>query len=240
LKQRVSFNMHLLMGESKMKKLFLFVAILAVAFGMSAQPASADFILSLGVPNAAMSPFPGPYASVNVHLNSATQAVITFTSLSAGGFDYLLGDGGMVGVNIAGPFVMPTAADFSESNSFAGFTPGPIQGSPGPGPEDGFGGFNLTASNFDGFSHTATTVQFTVNSLGSWADASNVLTDNGSGFKAAAHVYATTAPASPTNGAIATGFVANGGTPTIPEPTTMLLLGLGLAGAGVVRRRRKN
>jgi hypothetical protein len=32
---------------------------------------------------------------------------------------------------------------------------------------------------------------------------------------------------------------ANGGTDMLPEPTTLTLLGVGLAGLGVVRRRRK-
>jgi PEP-CTERM motif-containing protein len=46
-------------------------------------------------------------------------------------------------------------------------------------------------------------------------------------------------PANAANGAIATGFATDGPS-NVPEPTSMLLLGLGLAGAGIARRRRKS
>ena len=47
-------------------------------------------------------------------------------------------------------------------------------------------------------------------------------------------------PANAANGAVVTGFAAEGSGNTIPEPTSMLLLGLGLAGFGAARRRRKS
>jgi hypothetical protein len=47
-------------------------------------------------------------------------------------------------------------------------------------------------------------------------------------------------PANAANDALVTGFATEGGTTSIPEPTSMLLLGLGLVGAGAARRRKKS
>ena len=44
--------------------------------------------ITIGVPNAALSGFTGPYANLHVDLTSSTTAEITFTSLTNGGFIY--------------------------------------------------------------------------------------------------------------------------------------------------------
>jgi hypothetical protein len=130
-------------GESKMKKLFLFVPIMAAVFAMSAQPARADLLLSLGLGNAAISGFTGPFGFVNVHLVSATQAEITYTGNTVAGNDYLFGDGGSVGLNFNGG-VGSFAITGGPSNAGTGFTnsAGDISLG-GAGSEDGFGSFNF-------------------------------------------------------------------------------------------------
>jgi len=105
----------------------------------------------------------------------------------------------------------------------------------GAGTEDGFGSFNQTINNFDGFTHSWATITFTLtNTSGTWASASNVLT---TGINAAAHTFVTASPALASNGAIQTGFSA------VPGP----ILGGGIPGLvmacggllALARRRRQ-
>jgi hypothetical protein len=201
-------------------------------------PVLADtFTSTLDTGNSAISGFTGPFGTVSVDLTSSTMATITFTSLTNGGNIYLFGDGGTVDVNInATSFTLGT---ITGSNAGTGFTPGPFSDG-GSGTVDGFGVFNQTINSFDGFTHSSDTVTFTVtDTSGTWASASNVLTPNGDGFDAAAHIFVTAFPADAANGAIATGFAAeSGGTVTAPEPSSMLLLGMGILALAVLRKKR--
>ncbi len=63
--------------------------------------ASADTIsFTINTPNTAISGFTGPYATVTVNRTSTTMATITFTSDTAAGNIYLMGDGSSVDVNV--------------------------------------------------------------------------------------------------------------------------------------------
>jgi hypothetical protein len=107
---------------------------------------------------------------------------------------------------------------------------------------DGFGNFNLSIDDFDGYTHSASTISFDLtDNSGTWASASNVLALNGNGYDAAAHVFVTTAPANASNGALATGFAGNGTTPppSVPEPGTLALLGSAILMLGMIRMRAK-
>jgi hypothetical protein len=214
------------------------LAVFACLFTLGAPPASADtFTFDLGSPNTAISGFAGPYASVLVDLTSPTTATITFTSLTNAGNIYLLGDGGTVDVNVNA--TSWTLSGITGSNAGTGFTPGPWSDG-GSGNVDGFGDFNQTIDSFDGFTHSSDTISFTLtNTGGTWANAASVLTPNGDGADAAAHIFVTSSPANAANGALATGFAAGPGT-TIPspEPSSLSMLGIGVLGLlGFARRR---
>jgi hypothetical protein len=100
-----------------------------------------------------------------------------------------------------------------------------------------FGDFNLTIKNFDGFTHSADEITFTLTNMGAtWASAADVLTPNANGFDAAAHIFVTSTPANAANGAIATGF-ADEGTRVPDGGATVMLLGAALSGVAVIRRK---
>src|SRR5262249_42172361 len=113
----------------------------AAALGVDVEAATADFIVPLAVPNAALAGFTGPYAQLDVHLVDSTHATVTFDSLSNAGNVYLMGGGGAVALNInATSFSL---GSLSGTNSGVGFPAGPLSDG-GAENEDGFGHFNLT------------------------------------------------------------------------------------------------
>src|SRR5262249_32985143 len=127
-----------------------------------------------------------------------------------------------------------TLSSINGSNSGTGFTPGPWSNA-GGGNVSTFGNFNQTINSFDGFGHSSDTISFTLtNNSGSWANAASVLIANASGWSVEAHIFVTSVPANPSNGAAVTGFAAG---PTVPDGVvTLMLLGLALGGLGLVGR----
>jgi hypothetical protein len=234
------------------KPRILAAALIAVAMALTFGAGTASADISLTSPNNAISPYAGPYGSVNVSVD-ATGKIATFTFTAnpsaVNGNDYLFGDGSTAAVNVTGGAFGAggnlVAAFVSESNSYnptGGFTP--TFDKFDSGNVDGFGTFNLTLNNKDGFGDTATTVIFTVTrTTGTWAtDGSDVLTANSNGATVAAHVYVTEDPANASNTALATGYAANGGAISVPEPSTVAIAGLGalgFIGYGLRRRRVK-
>lgn len=216
------------------KGVIAFVTCAMVALLLAVTPrAQADiFSFTLGTGNSAISGFAGPYANGSVNLIDSTHATITFTSDTVGGNIYLMGDdgAGAVAVNVNGAF---TVSGISGSNAGTGFTVGPLTQSSGS--MDGFGSFNLAIDDFDGFTHSADTVSFTLTlTSGTWANAASVLTPNGSGNIAAAHIFVTASPANAANGAKATGFASG----AVPEPSSLMLFGLGILALVIIMRRR--
>ena len=215
-------------------KLSIRLAVVVCALVVAGSSAKGDTIsYSLGLGNPAISGFTGPYVGVLVDRTSGTTADITFTSLSNGTETFLIGDGGSAGVNVNA--TSWTLSAILGVNVGTGFTPGPYSDG-GSGNQDGFGSFNQKVDDFDGYSHTSSTLSFTITNLsGSWASAADVLTPNESGYVAAAHVFVASCSSATScdagTDALATGFA------TVPEPGTAGMLGLGLMLVGLARRR---
>ena len=217
-----------------MGKIRYIAALLIAVASVGLQQAKADtFSFNLGVGNPAISGYPGPYVSVTVSRTNSTHATITFTSLTAAGNIYLMGDGSSVAVNVNA--TSWTVSNVTGSNSGTGFTPGPYSNG-GSGNVDGFEVFNQRINSFDGFTHSSSTIRFTLtNTSGTWANAAAVLAANSGGSLAAAHIFVTVSPANAANGALCTGFAANGG--QVPDGgATVMLLGVALGALGIVRR----
>jgi len=214
------------------------LAVLSIVLTRAAPNAAADTCdLILATPNAALSGYPAGYVCVNVTLVNGTTADVTFDALSSGIYTYLMGDGSSVALNVnADSFsFMPVDG----TNSLGGFTPGPYSDG-GSGNVSEFGTFNLTIDGFDGFTHSADHISFTLtNSSGTWGSEADVLKLNPAGSTAAAHVFVYNSDCTNTQGSLdacVTGFVSDG--PPVPEPATMALMGTGLVMLGAKLRRR--
>jgi hypothetical protein len=215
------------------KWIFLFAATFLVTVSASADSL---FTSTLNTQNDGLAGYTAPFGTVTVDLTSSTTATITFTSSTVGSNIYLFGDGGSVDVNINA--TSWTLGAISGSNSGTGFTPGPYTDG-GSGQVDGFGTFNQTINGFDGFTHSADTVLFSVtNTSGTWADASSVLVANSGGYDAAAHIFVTSSPANRDNGAVVTGYAAESAVTAVPEPAPSMLLAGSLAVMSLLIRKK--
>jgi len=206
------------------------VAVVATAllWTLGIPSASADSIgFDIAVPNAALLPFPSPYAHVDVNRTSTTTAIITFTGFATGGFTYSFGAAQAIDINV-------NATTFTVGIPNGGsLDPDP----PGSGNVSAFGTFNVTLDNFDGFNSRFSTVNFGItDTSGTWASASDVLLANSDGFRAAAHIFVTATSCG--NEACVTGFAGDGGLNPVPEPATLLLFASSLLGLGFTTRKR--
>jgi len=220
------------MSRSNRKALLAALAPVALALSFGVGSASADtYDFTLNVSNLASPPYTGPYVAVDVNRTSPTTATITFTSLTNGGYIYLMGDGSSAAVNVNA--TSWTLGAITGSNSQTGFTPGPYSNG-GSGNADGFGSFNQAINSFDGFTHSSTQISFGLtDTSGTWASAANVLTPNAAGNIAAAHIFACATACNAANGAAATGFAS-----VVPIPAAAWLFGSGLIGLiGIARRK---
>jgi hypothetical protein len=212
------------------------IIVALVLFAGLSGTALANLIFDLTTPNAALSGFAGPYATVEIQLNSSTDATIKITGLTNGATSYLMGAAGTVGVNINGTFSLVLASLSGD---------GGLLSSGGAGNEDGFGSFNLRINTDDGFPDANTFVSFEVLATGanSWATENDVLTANANGNIAAAHIFVVDpdCPKIGSTAACVTGFAGDsGGEPRgeVPEPQSLALLGLGLLLLAMARRRQ--
>jgi hypothetical protein len=213
------------------RKVWVFVAMMTL-FCLKSSVVRADTLtFDLSSPNSAISGYAGPYAQVQI-VQSGNTATVTMTSLTSGGNIYLFGDGSSTALNVnASSF---TVTGISGSNAGTGFIAPTftVANPPGTSTTDGFGSFNLTIDNSDGFKNSLDTLTFTVTNTGTtnWSSASDVLIANANGALAAAHIFVTSDPANLSNGALATGYAGNGGAVSVPEPASIVLLGIGVLG----------
>ena len=205
-----------------MKKLKYIAPVLIALVGLGLQQAKADiYSFDLTNGNSAISGFPGPYATVQVNRNNSTHATITFTANTG----YLIGAAQAADVNVNGNSWTIGSFSWTGGNANTAFSNG------GSNNADGFGSFNQTTDNFDGFTSAVSVVSFILtNTGGSWANAMSVLTANASNWLAAAHIFVIA------DQTVVTGFAAGPGGSVPDGGTTVMLLGAALGALGIVRR----
>src|SRR5690349_24761808 len=95
---------------------FAIAAALVLILGASG--VRADVIsFDLANPNTALSAYTGPYATVSINRTSGTVATVTITSLSAGGHQFLIGDGQTIALNVNASSFTATGFNPTYANS---------------------------------------------------------------------------------------------------------------------------
>ena len=217
----------------------LLMASFVLLAGRSALADSTSYNLTVG--NSAITPgaYGTPYGTVSVNRTSTTQATFTF-SADAG---YLFLANGAAAVNLNS--LAFSISGLTGTNSISGFlfTPSDLSNG-GSAQEDGFGNFNQTIDEFDGFDHASQTITFTVTSTSgpAWNTVADVLKANNDGNLVAAHIgECNVDPCTFAGGSFSnTGYASETGAINIPtpEPSSLALFGTGILGvAGMVRRR---
>jgi hypothetical protein len=186
-----------------------------------------DTIYTLNSPDSALGVAPGPYGTVKVHLDSSTQATVTFLANSLRKF----GGAQALDVNTNGA---ATASNFNSN----GIGHAAAMSGGGPGSASGFGSFSNSISNYVTLAYAFTQASFVLTKTsGTWASDGAVLTSNADGFVAAAYVFVVGSDGS---SLVTKGFTGNGplATPEFGSASLMGLLLLGLGGIFGVRRFR--
>lgn len=207
-------------------------AALALSFGTAASALTTFSLTSLNT-----SGYPSPYGSVAVNLLTSTTANVTFTAGSATGFNYFFIDGGAADVNV-------NATSWTITNLLTNGLNGATLADSGSGNVDGWGVFNQTTTQTDGYADRATSISYLLtDTSGTWLTSDNVLTANAFGHTVGAHIAVCDTTANPTCnstiGAAFTGFATNGPPVNVPEPATWGLMLVGFFGAGSLLRSRR-
>lgn len=216
-----------------MKSCFFKLSLAAIA-AMAFTGSASAVTFSLNQFNVAG--YTGPFGQAVVTLDNATNATVTFSSFNNGGYNYLFGGQGAVAVNVN-----------ASSWTLGTITPvlAPPMTNGGANNEDGWGIFNQTFDNFDGFGYAQTgfTVHLT-NTGGTWGSDTDVLKANASGYLVAAHIFVANPDGTThiVNGEGVTGYATDDASPgphtDVPEGgSTVALLGGALMLIGGIARR---
>jgi hypothetical protein len=188
--------------------------------------------------------YPGPYGTLTINLVDAKDATLTFTALTTGGNQYLMGDGGLVGINV-------NAAKWTVSTPSVKLSDGTINppstwDNIGGGGYDGMGILNQKFSSHGQNSqgpgintyYLLSQFSFTLtDTSGTWLSAANVLTRNSQGVFAAAKFYVCPPNANGCTANDPNNFNLPNGYARVPDGgLTLMLLGGALAGIETLRR----
>jgi hypothetical protein len=209
------------------REILAVLTLLAAMLSFSEIPALASSF-NLTAPNAELSGFPGPYATVSINLTDATHATIAITSLSG----YLMGHQGAFDGNVnANTFTVSTIVATLNGTSFSGFFDEKNKdGLHEYQNIDARGSYNLVITNNG--SDLVNFMSFTLtNTSGTWSSDTDVFRLNSINplYLAASHI-SVTGP----NGVV-TGYVSG-----VPIPGAAYLMGSGLMallGLGFRRKR---
>lgn len=219
------------------RSIFVLPVLTAVFVASAANPAHA-LSLILGVGNTGLSGYTGPFGQVDITWVDATHANVALTSLGpVGAYNYFFGNGQSLALNTNGSATVVGGVSSITSTQIQASPLAPVY-TLTSGNADGFGSFNFVLDNTDGYQHSVSTLNFTLQkSSGSWSSDADVLTANAKGQLAAGHVFVVNNDAGYTNTGV-TGFAADG-VAAVPEPFSLTLLGGGLLGLGALRARKK-
>ena len=199
--------------------------------------ASQPFVSDFNFGNEDISAYAPSYATLSINLIDATHATVSFASNTVAGHTYLFGGNNhSLGLNV-------NASTFSAgavTGTRLGGSPGALSAHVGTfnGSFNGFGNFNLTIDDSDGFKDAFDGLTFSLtNTSGLWGSASDVLSLNAKGFDAAGHVFVADFVGGKYKNLEVTGFAAEGPGHGVPDGgATVILLGGALSVLGVVRR----
>jgi hypothetical protein len=235
------------------------VAGLVVGFlTIGAPVASADtvtYTLASPSPDYPLAGYPAPYGTVEVNLDSSGHnATITVQSLTTGGNEYLMGDGGVVGLNVSstGWTVGTITGTLTNSSTNTAWSATIDTLGSGNNYDSFTGHLNLKLNSDSGNQSLVQTMSFTLTG-GTWASAASVLAPQAAGdIFAAAHFFV--CPAAESGCAAGKDYidpVSSGGLgldqgyATTPEPDAPVLLwimlssSLGIIGLARLFKRRR-